>query len=178
MKGVVIYNSRYGATATYANWIGSELHIPVYDQDDVSSDTLKRYDYFVLGGPVYVGKIKIASWIRRNKKSLGGKTIFLFVVSATPANETGKLNEIVKKNFDTEMFRHVKPYFLRGKMEIRHLSAFDRFVLKMGARLQKDPAERRKMLTDFNEVRKENLTELLTAIKAEILQSTVSNEGR
>lgn len=178
MKGVVIYNSRYGATATYANWIGSELHIPVYDQDDIRTEALKRYDYFVVGGPVYVGKMKIASWIRRNRKSLEGKTIFLFVVCGTLAYETEKLNGIVAKNFDAEMFRQVKPYFLRGKMEIRRLSAFDRFVLKMGARLQKDPAERRKMLTDFNDVRKENLTELLTAIKIKISQSTVSSGGR
>jgi hypothetical protein len=39
-------------------------------------------------------------------------------------------------------------------MIMRNLSAWDRFVLKMGARLTKDPAEKKAMLTDFNNVKK------------------------
>jgi menaquinone-dependent protoporphyrinogen IX oxidase len=177
MTGAVVYNSRYGATASYAEWIGAELNIPVYNQSDLNPVKLEQYDYFVLGGSVYIGKMKIASWIRRNKRMLLGKKLFLFIVCATPADELEKLNQIFEQNFDTETRNVIQPFFLRGRMQIRKLSAFDRFVLKLGARLQKDPDERRKMLTDFDEVKKENLRSMLTAIKAAISTEAINKEG-
>jgi hypothetical protein len=47
----------------------------------------------------------------------------------------------------------------------RKLSWIDRFMLKMGARLAKDPADRKNMLTDYDDVRKENLREITAAIR-------------
>jgi hypothetical protein len=44
------------------------------------------------------------------------------------------------------------------------LSFFDRLILKMGASLQKDKREKERMLTDFDDVRQENLSALFDAI--------------
>ena len=50
-------------------------------------------------------------------------------------------------------------------MKMKNLSWWDRFLLKMGARLTKDPVEKKKMLTDFNEVKKENIEPLIESVR-------------
>jgi hypothetical protein len=49
-------------------------------------------------------------------------------------------------------------------MILRELSWKDRFMLKMGARLTKDPAAKKTMPTDYNQVKKENITGLVNAV--------------
>ena len=39
------------------------------------------------------------------------------------------------------------------------------YTLKMGARLTKDPVEKKKMLTDFDDVKKENTDPLVKAVR-------------
>ena len=41
----------------------------------------------------------------------------------------------------------------------------DRFLLRMGARLTKDPVAKKEMLTEYNHVRKENLANLIEKVK-------------
>ena len=39
-------------------------------------------------------------------------------------------------------------------------------MLKIGARMEKDPIAKKEMLQDFDDVKKENLTSLVNSIKA------------
>jgi hypothetical protein len=41
----------------------------------------------------------------------------------------------------------------------------DKFMLKMGAWLAKDPEDRGNMLSDYDEVKKENIPELTAAVR-------------
>jgi hypothetical protein len=50
-------------------------------------------------------------------------------------------------------------------MKIKNLSFWDRFMLKMGAKLTKDPIEKKRMLTDFNAVKKENIEPLIESVR-------------
>ena len=56
-------------------------------------------------------------------------------------------------------------FYYPGKMAIRELSWTDRFMLKMGAKLTKDPAAKKTMLTDYNQVKQENISSLVNAVK-------------
>jgi menaquinone-dependent protoporphyrinogen IX oxidase len=66
MKGLVIYKGRYGATKQYAMWIGQELQLPVASADRFHTDELPKYDYFILGSSVYIGKLEIKDWLKKN----------------------------------------------------------------------------------------------------------------
>ena len=61
--------------------------------------------------------------------------------------------------------QNCQPFYLHGKMIMKDLSWKDRFLLKMGAWLAKDPLESKRMLTDYNSVKKENIGEIITAAK-------------
>jgi menaquinone-dependent protoporphyrinogen IX oxidase len=70
MKGLVIYKGKYGATKQYAMWIAQELQLPVASADRFPADELPKYDYFILGSSVYIGKLEIKDWLKKNFKVL------------------------------------------------------------------------------------------------------------
>jgi menaquinone-dependent protoporphyrinogen IX oxidase len=165
MSGIIIYKGKYGATAQYAHWLADDLSLPICEATFENQQILDYCQYVILGTSVYVGKLQLAKWIKQHRAILAKKKIFVFIVCATPATEVEKLNGILTKNIPPDLLRNSQAFFLRGRMKKENLSAFDRFVLKMGASMVKNPVEKKNMLTDFDDVKKENLSDLVTAIQ-------------
>ena len=94
MKGLVIYKGKYGATKQYAMWIGQELQLPVASADRFPVDELPKYDYFILGSSVYIGKLEIRDWVKKNFDLLQNKKILFFQVSASPPEQIEKKREL------------------------------------------------------------------------------------
>jgi len=166
MKGLIIYKSKYGATRQYANWLSNELRLEVREPEDVTEKELTGYDFFVIGSSVYIGKLLIQDWLKKHLGVLHNKKLFLFIVCATSANEQEKLNTIVNNNIPFSILNKATIHFLHGKMIVKELSWFDRLLLKMGARMEKDPKVKKSMLTDFNSVKKENIAGLVQQVNA------------
>jgi menaquinone-dependent protoporphyrinogen IX oxidase len=164
MKAIVIYKSKYGAARQYAHWIGSELNIPVVEACAVDVDKLKNYELVILGSSVYIGKMIIGKWLQKNHPLLAGKKVFMFVVSGTPISKQDQLNSYVTKSVPAEVRNTAQVFFLPGKMVIKELSRFDRFVLTMGAMLGGAKAKE-EMLRDYNDVKRENISELAAAVR-------------
>ena len=166
MKGLVIYKGRYGATKQYATWIGKELELPVASSDRFPIDQLNKYDYLVIGSSVYIGQLEIKKWLKNNFNQLLNKKIFFFQVAASPVIEKEKRENYNTVGIPVALLNKAKTFLFPGRMIIRNLSWWDRFMLKMGARLTKDLAERKKMLTDFNDVKQECVFPLINDVKA------------
>src|SRR6187402_2242446 len=164
MKGLVIYKGKYGATKQYAMWVGRELQLPVASADRFHIDELPKYDYFILGSSVYIGKLEIRDWLKKNFNVLQNKKIFFFQVAASPVEQIEKRKSYNKASLPPYMLKNIEFFYLPGRMIMRNLSAWDRFMLKMGARLTKDPVEKKAMLTDFDHVKKQNILPLIEAI--------------
>lgn len=165
MKSIVIYKGKYGATAQYAQWLGKELKIPVYSSDHSDDANLEEYDLIIIGTSVYIGKLQIGPWLKANLPFIRNKKIILFLVAGTPAHEKEKLEGYLKSGIPKEIWQNCQPFYLPGKMIMKNLSWKDRFMLKMGARLAKDPRESKRMLTDYNSVKKENIVGIIAAAK-------------
>ena len=172
MKGMIIYKGKYGATRQYAQWLSEKLNIAAIPASDSIEEQIDSCDYFVLGTSVYIGKLKLARWLKNNQDSIKGKKIFFYLVSATPPSETGKLNKYIQTGIPAELLKKMEIYFLHGRMKMSELSARDRFMLRMGAWLTRDPAAKKKMLTDFNGVKAENLAPLVKSIGSYITSET------
>lgn len=165
MTGIIIYNGKYGATAQYAEWLGKELNFPVLSSGNSDRLNLPDYNPLVMGTSIYIGKLQIASWLADNLPFIMNKKIFLFMVGGTSPDEKEKLEGYIRTGIPPEIRQNCDVFYLQGKMIKKNLSWKDRMLLKIGASLVKDPQERKKMLTDYDAVKKENLTGIITAIK-------------
>ena len=165
MKGLVIYKGKYGATKQYAIWIGQELQLTVASADRFPIDELPKYDYIILGSSVYTGKLEIKDWLKKNFQVLQNKKIFFFQVAGSPAEQIEKRESYNKASLSPTILGNIQFYYLPGRMLMRNLSGWDRFVLKMGAKLTKDPVEKKTMLTDFDHVKKEKVIPIMEGVR-------------
>lgn len=165
MKGIIIYKGKYGATEQYANWLSEELKLPAVSAELISGRRLSGYDFFLIGSSVYIGKLQIQKWLRTNLEFIKGRPIFVFQVAGTPSNETETRQVYNKNSIPAETYSNCRFYFLNGRLVINELSWKDRFMLKIGARLTKDPAVKKTMLTDYDDVKKENISGIIAAVK-------------
>ncbi|MBO9201932.1 MULTISPECIES: flavodoxin domain-containing protein [Niastella] len=173
MKGLIIYRSRYGATRQYAHWLGEELQLPLRQPEEISSEDIANCDFVIIGSSVYVGKLLIRKWLAKQMPILQNKKIFLFIVCGTPPEEQEKLNVILKNNSQLSLLKQATIYFLHGRMLLKGLHWLDRFGLKLGASLVKDPKVKKEMVTDFDDVRKEHIIPLVKEVEAFVCQEKV-----
>lgn len=165
MSGQIIYEGKYGATRQYAEWLHQKLGIPVSTSKEINVEDAINASYLVIGSSVYMGKLLIRNWLKENAHSISGNKIFLFVVSATPGNKKEKLESYLL-SAPPEIRYRMEVFYLPGKVIKKNISAIDNFMLHMGAWLQKDPAEKKRMLTDFDKVDINELNELIDSINS------------
>ncbi|MBA2501185.1 MAG: hypothetical protein H0V30_15825 [Chitinophagaceae bacterium] len=165
MKGHIIYQGKYGATRQYAEWLQETLKIPVSKPKDLTNKEFKDADYLVIGSSVYVGKLIISNWLKKNASDLVNKKIFLFIVSATPAHEKLKLENFLT-SVPAEIRYLIEIYYLPGKVIKKNLTLLDNTILHIGAWLTKDPVVKKRMLTDFDHLDISNLSELIDSIRS------------
>jgi menaquinone-dependent protoporphyrinogen IX oxidase len=163
MKGIIIYQGKYGATKQYAEWLSQETMLPVESAKNIGGIELKEYDFFILGSSVYIGQLTIKKWLQHNLCYLVNKKVFFFQVAGAPISEKAKRIEF-NRSAPAEIMDRCQLYFLHGKLIKSQLSWWDRFMLKMGARMTKNPDDKKNMLTDYNDVRKEYITDIARAI--------------
>ena len=164
MKGVIIFQGKYGATQQYATWLAEELQLSQLIPDKVDTAAIATYDYVVIGSSVYVGKLVLNSWLKKHADLLHAKKVFLFIVCATPPSEAEKLQVIRQQNVPLVLLNQCVVHFLHGRIIKKQLSWKDNFMLRLGAMLQKDPEAKKKMLQDFDDVRRENVISLVNDI--------------
>ena len=165
MKGIIVYKGKYGTTEQYAQWMSEELNFPYLSATELDEGDLSYFDFIIIGSSVYNGKLQISQWLQTNLKALRGKKIFFFQVAGTSPLEKEKLNTYFRLSVPEEIREQCEIYYYPGKMLFNELSWKDRFMLRMGARLTKDLVTKKSMLTDYNLVKKENISDLVSAVK-------------
>jgi menaquinone-dependent protoporphyrinogen IX oxidase len=167
MQGIVIYKGKYGATEQYATWAAKELNLPLKSTGEYNKDDLVNAGVLILGTSVYIGVLVIKEWIKNNLDLLNGKKIFLFVVCGTPLNETEKLNQYVSASIPAQVLKDCTLFFLPGRLRFKKLSWSDKILLRMGYFLSSKSQKEKMHLTDYDDVKKENLIDLLHAVRNE-----------
>ena len=164
MKGVIISQGKYGATQQYSTWLAEGLQLPQVIPGNIDAAALATYDYVVVGSSIYVGKLVLHNWLKKHADLLQAKKVFLFIVCATPPSEVEKLQVIRQQNVPLVLLNQCVVHFLHGRIIKKQLSWKDNFMLRLGAMLQKDPEAKKKMLQDFDDVRRENIIPLVKDI--------------
>lgn len=164
MNGIIIYQSKYGATEQYASWLADALKLHRVKVEAATPATIEGREVVILGSPIYAGQLLIKKWLQQNINLLSNKQIFLFIVSGSTTNDQALQQQVINNNLDPALRAMVKVFFLPGKCNVSRLSWMDRLVLKMGAWLEKDPQKKMIMKSGFDNMDRRALDALVEAV--------------
>ena len=102
MNGIILYQSKYGATKKYAQWLSEKTGFPCVETKQARVSAVREYDTILLGGGIYTSGIAGLSFLKKNIKELQGKKIIVFCVGASPYEEKA-YREIVARNMKDEL---------------------------------------------------------------------------
>ena len=154
MKGAVLYETKYGSTAEYANWIGEAAKLPVWNVrlENVDPD---KFDFLILASPVIYYKLLITDWVQRNLPKLTGKPIIVVTVSGAPPGP--KLDAWVGDSLPADFIASTKHIALRGRQIPNELTWYDRAMLVIAAWKNPDPVASDEELKGFDYMDKNSI---------------------
>ena len=141
MRGLVLYESKYGATERYARWLSEDTGFDLAKVSEVDAGSLPQYDVVVLGGGVYASGIAGLSFLRRHLGALRGKRLIVFCCGASPYEEAA-FEAIVAHNLKGEL-QGIPCFYCRGAFDMKRMSFRDRTLCKLlrKAVSKKDPKD-------------------------------------
>jgi len=136
-KGVILYQSKYGATKKYADWLVEETGFDCMETKKMTVSQLKQYAMVILCGGIYASGILGLSFLKKNIKRLRDKKIAVLCVGASPHDETAS-QQIYSHNFQNSL-SGIPCFYCRGAWDESKMSFQDRTLCKM---LQKAVAKK------------------------------------
>ena len=138
-KGIILYQSKYGATKKYAQWLQESTGFDLVETKKADVNVVKGYDTIILGGGVYASGIAGLSFLKKNYAALKDKKVVVFSVGASPYDEVA-FKQAYDHNFQGEI-AGLPCFYMRGAWNTESLSFTDRALCKMlyKAVSKKDP---------------------------------------
>ena len=128
-KGIILYQSKYGATKKYAQWIQEETGFACVETKCATVKMLEEYDTIVLGGGVYASGIAGFSFLKKNIDKLETKKIAVFCVGASPYDEKA-IAQIRELHFKDKL-SNIPLFYCRGAWDEDAMKFGDRTLCKM-----------------------------------------------
>ena len=129
MNGVILYQSKYGATKKYADWISEETGFECIETKKAEIKKIQSFDVIILGGGIYASGIAGLSFLKKNMQSLRDKKIIVFCDGASPFEEE-QFHLIIEHNMN-EGLEEIPCYYCRGAWDMDKMSFIDRNLCKM-----------------------------------------------
>lgn len=128
MNALVVYESRYGSTQQYAEWIADEADADVVAAEELSPEALGEYDVIVFGGWIHAGKLQGADFIIDNWNTLMEKRVAVFSVSGkSPDSESTK--EAIQSSLPDEFREGIECFSVPGRLIYSNLRLLDRLLI-------------------------------------------------
>lgn len=140
MKSVVIYQSKYGATKQYAEWIAEALACDLYEKRAICPKKLGMYDVIIYGGGLYAGGVSGIDLLQKSFAALEHKNIVLFTCGLADPKEPENVDNIrrgLTKALTPEMEEKIKIFHLRGAIDYAKLGLIHRAMMAMFMRVMK-----------------------------------------
>lgn len=137
---VVLYQSKYGTTKQYAEWLAEELSCDLIETKKARISHIEKYDTVILGGGIYASGIAGFSFLKKHYERLKNKKLIVFAVGASPYDEKA-IAALKERNFKTE-YSHIPLFYCRGAWNEAIMSWTDRMLCNLlkKAVAKKDPA--------------------------------------
>lgn len=128
-KGIILYQSKYGATKKYADWVAEITGYDCIETKNVKATQLKKYDVIILGGGVYASGIAGLHFLKKNIGSVSDKKIAVFAVGASPYDEKAILQ--IKEMQFKDGLSNIPLFYCRGAWDEEKMTFGDRTLCRM-----------------------------------------------
>lgn len=136
-KGIIIYQSKYGATKKYADWLHETTGFDCVETPKAELNVVMQYETIVLCGGIYASGIAGLSFFKKNISRLKGKKAAIFCVGASPY-DISAFDEIKTHNLTGDL-KEIPAFYGRGAWDESKMSWKDRTLCKL---LQKAVAKK------------------------------------
>ena len=133
-NSVVIFESKYGSTKRYAEWISKELSCALFSKKDFKTQDFNNYETIIYGGAIYAGGVSGITLLTKNFEMIQDKNIILFTCGlADPCDEKNieHIKESLKKVLTPEMQNKIKIFHFRGGIDYSRLGIVHKFLMAM-----------------------------------------------
>ncbi len=162
MKGAIFFSSKYGSTAQYAQWIGENARLPLYNMKTSKVDP-SQFDFLILGSPIIYYGVWHNKWVKKNMDKIKNIPVLYFTVSGAPAG--AKLDGWINKSLPAPFIKRMRHVALQGRQIPNDLTWFDRMNLRIAAFFNKDPKARKDELQGFDYMDKSTIKPILEFIE-------------
>lgn len=128
-KVIIVYQSKYGATKKYAEWLSEKLNCNMIEKSKCNIETLNDYDVIVYGGGIYATGIAGFSFIRKSYSKLQDKKFVAFAVGASPYEESAIL-ALKERNLSNNM-SDIPCFYCRGTFDESAMTMGDKILIGM-----------------------------------------------
>ncbi len=138
-KGIIIYQSKYGATKKYVDWLIEKTKFDCIETSNAKIKEIEKYDTIILCGGIYASGIAGLSFFRKNYDILKNKKLAIFCVGVSPF-EKQAFNEVKARNLKEDL-KDIPTFYGRGAWDEEKMSFKDRTLCKLlqKAIANKDP---------------------------------------
>ncbi|MBR2924884.1 MAG: flavodoxin [Clostridia bacterium] len=128
-NGIILYQSKYGATRKYANWLAESTGFSCMETKKATLAAVQPYKTIVLMGGVYASGVAGLSFLKKNLLGLKGKRILIFAVGASPYDEAA-IEQARQHNLKGEL-SHIPLFYGRGSWNLEGMTFGDRTLCKL-----------------------------------------------
>lgn len=140
MNGVILYQSKYGTTRKYAQWLSDATNFDLLEMMQAKGTDLSHYEVIVFGGGIYASGIAGLNALKKQLTRLSPRKVVIFCVGASPYDEKA-LAAVKEHNMDGPL-KGLPLFYCRGRLDMPAMTFIDRNLCKMlqKATAKKDPS--------------------------------------
>lgn len=134
MKTVVIYESKYGTTKKYAEWIADALSCDLFERKSITPAKLLSYDTIIYGGGLYAGGVSGIGLLKKNFSKISNKNLILFTCGLADPADPDNVRHIMEgltRVLTKEMLEKIKIFHLRGGIDYSKLNFIHKSMMAM-----------------------------------------------
>ena len=141
MDGIILYQSKYGATKRYAEWIAEETGFSCVEIKKADINDVIKFDAIILGGGIYASGIAGLAFLKKHINALHNKKLIVFCCGASPYEENA-FTQIKQHNMKGAL-SDIPCFYCRGAWDMAAMSFTDRTLCNMlrKAVSKKNPCE-------------------------------------
>lgn len=132
IKTAVVFQSHYGSTKQYAQWIAEELSCDLWERKKIKAADLEPYHTIIYGGGLYAGGILGVDLLTKDFSRFCHKNLILFTCGladpSNPSNVEG-IQKIITKAPTPSMQEAFALFHLRGAIDYPKLGLIHKIMM-------------------------------------------------